>query len=247
MWALAVILGLLALGALQAEGINTSLIHPTQKTNTPKKHPPKNKPQKPPKSAPTSERWIYSSAFLTAYFSDGHYKQGYGLLLSNGNYLSASSLVFDQGMYAQTIMARMQDDSAPLLICVARLRLKAIDRNRGLSLLGTHLFTNDNCQVRPESYYHARIYKKYAQNLLTHSQTPSTKALYYPQVGSQNAFEIQSLHHPSSLQDTPLGRPLFDAHGVFMGMLGDQQNQIKVIKRGVITDFLRAMQKHKLL
>ncbi|GMT39033.1 hypothetical protein NHP20013_11340 [Helicobacter bizzozeronii] len=40
MWALAVILGLLALGALQAEGINTSLIHPTQKTNPPKKHPP---------------------------------------------------------------------------------------------------------------------------------------------------------------------------------------------------------------
>ncbi|TSA80151.1 hypothetical protein [Helicobacter mehlei] len=246
MRALAVVLGLLALGALQADGINTSLIHPAKKVKTPQKTAPKNNQQKSPKSAPT-ERWIYSSAFLTAYFSDGHYKQGYGLLLPNGNYLSASSLVFDQGMYAQTIMARMQDDSAPLLICVARLRLKAIDRNRGLSLLGTHVFTNDNCQVRPESYYHARIYKKYAQNLLAHSQTPSTKTLYYPQVGSKNAFEVQNLHNPSSLQDTPLGRPLFDAHGVFMGMLGGGQNQIKVIKRGVIIDFLRAMQKRKLL
>ncbi|WP_121022059.1 hypothetical protein [Helicobacter vulpis] len=244
----------LTMGALQgAEVLNTSLIHHTKKAK-PKKKPLSKKPLPSKKRVVKSKshsaprvRWIYSSAFLTAYFSDGHYKQGYGLLLQNGNYLTASNLIFDQGMYAQTIMAKMQDDSAPMLICVARLHVKAIDRNRGLSLLSTHVFTNDYCQIRPESYYHARIYKKYGQNLLAHNATFHTLPLYYPQVSPKNAFEVQSLHGVSNLQENPFGRPLFNASGVFMGMLDAQKNKVRLIKRDVIMDFLRALQQRDLL
>ncbi|WP_120945963.1 hypothetical protein [Helicobacter labacensis] len=258
------LLGLwLGLGVLQgAEVLNTSLIHRAKRAKAKKPTPSKKRnpklakratkaPTKPisPKAPSVSARWIYSSAFLTVYFSDGHYKQGYGLLLQNGNYLSVASLVFDEGMYAQTIMARMQDDSAPMLICVARLHVKAIDHNRGLSLLGTYSFTNDYCQTRPESYYHARIYKKYAQDLLAYSHAPNTNTLYYPQVDSKDAFEVQRLHnfHDPSLQNLPLGRPLFNAQGVFMGVLDGNQDKLKVIKRGVVLDFLRALQKRRLL
>ncbi|MFC3846976.1 hypothetical protein ACFOPX_00285 [Helicobacter baculiformis] len=248
----------LAVGVLQAEeALNTSLIHrakkpaahahPKKKQTTLPRH---STNPKPTKRAGAPHRWIYSSVFLTAYFGDGHYKQGYGLLLQNGHYLTASSLVFDNGLYAQVIMAKMQDDSAPMLICVAKLHVKAIDRNRGLSLLATHVFTNDFCQNRPESYYHARIYKKYGQDLLTQKGVPDAPVLYYPQVSSKNAFEVQNLRALSSralVQDAPYGRPLFSASGAFMGMLSANQKKAWVIKRETVLDFLRVLKERKLI
>ncbi|WP_104696180.1 hypothetical protein [Helicobacter salomonis] len=256
---------LLGTGTLQGkEVLNTSLIHRAKskpsasagrtkkKQATPKKRPINTKKPtnvKASKNTPPPHQWIYSSVVLTAYFSDGHYKQGYGLLLQNGQYLTASSLIFDQGMYAQTIMAKMQDDSAPLLICVARLHVKAIDRNHDLSLLSTHAFTNDYCQTRPESYYHARIYKKYGQNLLAQKGAFENRNLYYPQVSQKNAFEVQSLQlgNWNLFQDTPYGRPLFSANGTFMGILSANQHQVKIIKRGVVLNFLRALKERDLL
>ncbi|WP_232088492.1 hypothetical protein [Helicobacter suis] len=207
MWAL---LALFFLGCvLHAEkALDTSLIHHTKRSHATKKIPRQN--QKITKSAkkPNKQQvkqhkeqnnanleplhlWIYSTVFLIAYFRDGHYKQGYGLLLQNGHVLTSSELAYDKGMYATTFVAKMQDDSGPMLICVARLRLKAIDRNRGLSLLNTHAFTNDYCQIRPESYYHARIYTKYGQDLLTKNSNPR-KALqiYYPKISDQGTFEV---------------------------------------------------------
>ncbi|WP_233704370.1 hypothetical protein [Helicobacter cynogastricus] len=190
-------------------------------------------------------QWIYSSVFLTAYFDDGHYKQGYALLLQNGHYLTASTLIFDRGMYAQTIMAKMQDDSAPMLICIARLRVKAIDRNRGLSLLSTYEFTNDDCQTRPESYYHARIYKKYAQNLLEQKTSP-TFPLYYPQVNPQNAFKIQALSASLKNLKIPDGRPLFGANGTFAGLISANRRNTWIIKKEVVLSFLHILRERKL-
>ncbi|WP_240328798.1 hypothetical protein [Helicobacter suis] len=211
MWAL---LALFFLGCvLHAEkALDTSLIHHAKPSHTTKKIPRQN--QKITKSVKKPNKqnfqqqvkqnkehnnanleplhlWIYSTVFLIAYFKDGHYKQGYGLLLQNGHVLTSSELAYDKGMYATTFVAKMQDDSGPMLICVARLRLKAIDRNRGLSLLNTHAFTNDYCQIRPESYYHARIYTKYGQDLLTKNSNPR-KALqiYYPKISDQGTFEV---------------------------------------------------------
>ncbi len=204
------LLALFLLGyVLHAEkALNTSLIHHTKPTHAIRKTP--HLDHKITKNAknPNKEQvkqhkehnnakleplhlWIYSTVFLIAYFKDGHYKQGYGLLLQNGHVLTSSELAYDKGMYATTFIAKMQDDSGPMLICIARLHLKAIDRNRGLSLLNTHAFTNDYCQVRPESYYHARIYTKYGQDLLTKNSHPH-KALqiYYPKISDQGTFEV---------------------------------------------------------
>ncbi|BEG57599.1 hypothetical protein NHP21005_12870 [Helicobacter sp. NHP21005] len=169
--------------------------------------------------------WIYSTVFLTAYFGDGHYKQGYGLLLQKGHVLTSAELAHDKGMYATTFTAQMQDDSAPILICVARLHIKAIDRNRGLALLNTRAFTNNSCQTRPESFYHARIYKRYAQNLLQAKSAARGLRVYYPKVGDNNAFEVRSLperhiSHPlsSERETNAYGRPFFNNTGVFVGM-----------------------------
>ncbi|WP_104692599.1 hypothetical protein [Helicobacter felis] len=237
---LCALLSLLVLG-MSAEGLSTSLIHRSSPTSTP----PTKKKKSPPRRLSAIPQWIYSSVFLTAYFDDGHYKQGYALLLPNGHYLTASTLVFDRGMYAQTIMAKMQDDSAPMLICVARLRVKAIDHNRGLALLSTHVFTNDGCQIRPESYYHARIYRKYAQNPLEQTASP-TFPLYYPQVNPKNAFQIQALSASLKSIKIPYGRPLFGANGVFAGLISANERNAWVIKKETILSFLKTLKERKL-
>ncbi|BCZ17285.1 Periplasmic protein [Helicobacter sp. NHP19-003] len=183
--------------------------------------------------------------FLTAYFGDGHYKQGYGLLLQKGHMLTSAELAYDKGMYATTFMAQMQDDSAPVLICVARLHIKAIDRNRGLALLNTHAFTNDYCQIRPESFYHARIYKRYAQDLLQTKSTTLGLQVYYPKVSDDNAFEVQTLleHHtyPPEKETNAYGRPFFNSAGVFVGMA---INPSATAPSHSVHDFLRNL-KHR--
>ncbi|WP_104690701.1 hypothetical protein [Helicobacter heilmannii] len=211
--------------------------HATHKTHSTKPH-----------HTPTSlHPWIYSSVFLTAYFGDGHYKQGYGLLLQKGHVLTSAELAYDKGMYATTFIAQMQDDSAPVLICVARLHIKAIDRNKGLALLNTHAFTNDFCQTRPESFYHARIYTRYAQNLFLDKSTTLGLRMYYPKVGNDNAFKVQSLHEHHaypllSKQDSnAYGRPFFNSTGVFVGMA---VNPSAIAPRTAVDAFLNEL-KHR--
>ncbi|CRF40467.1 hypothetical protein [Helicobacter ailurogastricus] len=250
---------------LAEDALDTSLIHHNHQT-------PQHRPTQPKAPTPhatlqhtkrvflqndthTSKRathtylhpWIYSTMFLTAYFGDGHYKQGYGLLLPRGHVLTSSELAYDKGMYATTFMAKMQDDSAPVLICVARLRIKAIDRNRGLALLNTHAFTNDFCQTRPESFYHARIYKKYAQNLLHAKNSPTLPGspLYYPTVSDTNAFVVenarQTLEHLLPKGNEVMdGQPFFNSAGVFLGMaVNSTKNPRTFVPSGTIYDFLR--------
>ncbi|BCZ18877.1 hypothetical protein NHP190012_05190 [Helicobacter sp. NHP19-012] len=189
--------------------------------------------------------WIYSAVFLTAYFGDGHYKQGYGLLLQKGHVLTSAELAYDKGMYATTFMAQMQDDSAPVLICVARLHIKAIDRNRGLALLNTHAFTNDFCQTRPESFYHARIYRKYAQNLSKCKNAQPGLHMYYPKVSKTNAFIVQDMHQVlkqtqySKANETMYGRPFFNSVGDFVGMaINNTHDPHSFVPNPVICDFL---------
>ncbi|MGL2844073.1 hypothetical protein ACQKBC_06735, partial [Helicobacter pylori] len=144
---------------------------------------------------PTLPAWIYSVALLKVYFSDGTYKEGYATLLKNGRYIASSETLYSNGLYPKMILAKMQDSSARELICIASLRLEAMDRDQGLSLLKTADFRDDYCHKREESYYHARIYAKYAQifhsNPYTNQKTPNSD-LYYPALNEGNSFSIQT-------------------------------------------------------
>ncbi|WP_033761033.1 hypothetical protein [Helicobacter pylori] len=213
---------------------------------------------------PELPTWVYSVALLKVYFSDGTYKEGYATLLENGRYIASSETLYSHGLYPKMILAKMQDSSAKELICIASLRLEAMDRDQGLSLLKTADFRDDYCHKREESYYHARIYTKYAQTFYSSSypnNAISNSELYYPALNGENSFSIQImdisvaellkskkfLSLDSSFKKGSVlwgGRPYFSEIGEFMGMassvLGDQENLV-IIPREKIVQFLNAL------
>lgn len=71
-------------------------------------------------------------------------------LCSKTGVISLSETLYSNGLYPKTILAKMQDSSAKELICIASLRLEAMDRNQGLSLLKTADFRDDYCHKREE-------------------------------------------------------------------------------------------------
>ncbi len=213
---------------------------------------------------PTLPAWVYSVALLKVYFSDGTYKEGYATLLKDGRYIASSETLYSNGLYPKMILVKMQDSSAKELICIASLRLEAMDRNRGLSLLKTADFRDDYCHKREESYYHARIYTKYAQtfhsNPYTNQKTPNSD-LYYPALNEENSFSIQTadisvaelLKSKKFLsldaffkKESVLweGRPYFSKVGEFMGMASstlENQESLVIIPKEKIVQFLSAL------
>ncbi len=214
---------------------------------------------------PALPTWVYSVALLKVYFSDGTYKEGYATLLENGRYIASSETLYSNGLYPKTILAKMQDSSAKELICIASLRLEAMDRDQGLSLLKTADFRDDYCHKREESYYHARIYTKYAQtfhsNPYTNQKTPKktpNSDLYYPALNEENSFSIQITDISvaellKSKKFLPLdasfkkgsvlwgGRPYFSEAGEFMGMASstlENQESLVIIPKEKIVQFL---------
>ncbi len=213
---------------------------------------------------PELPTWVYSIALLKVYFSDGTYKEGYATLLENGRYIASSETLYSNGLYPKMILAKMQDSSAKELICIASLRLEAIDRDQGLSLLKTADFRDDYCHKREESYYHARIYAKYAQtfrsNLYANQKTPNSD-LYYPALNEGNSFSIQTtdisvaellkskkfLSLDASFKKGSVlwgGRPYFSEVGEFMGMASstlESQESLVIIPKETIVRFLSAL------
>ncbi|TPH94790.1 hypothetical protein FIM45_02680 [Helicobacter pylori] len=213
---------------------------------------------------PTLPAWIYSVALLKVYFSDGTYKEGYATLLKNGRYIASSETLYSNGLYPKTILAKMEDSSAKELICIASLHLEAMDRDQGLSLLKTADFRDDYCHKREESYYHARIYAKYAQtfhsNPYTNQKTPNSD-LYYPALNEGNSFSIQTtdisvaellkskkfLSLDASFKKGSVlwgGRPYFSEVGEFMGMASstlENQESLVIIPKEKIVQFLNAL------
>ncbi|PAF48508.1 hypothetical protein BKH46_00970 [Helicobacter sp. 12S02634-8] len=213
-------------------------------------------------------RWIYSTVFITAYFGDGTLKEGFALLLKDGFYLTSSELTFTEGLYPQKILARMQDDSAKPLICIAQLQLKALDSTKGLALLKTSAFTDDYCNTRPESYYHKRIYEKYAQAIF--SPTPTKKlilgGLYYPVLQDSDTFGIrrtipikEESHYdgtlakkvsygyslPNTSGQAPIfGKPYFNKDGEFLGIFSIASSSVPIlIKKEIIQEFICNLKK----
>lgn len=211
-----------------------------------------------------SFKWIYSTAVITAYFKDGSFKQGFAMLLPNGMYLTSSQLTYIDGLYPEKITAKMQDDSADPLICVAELQLKAMDSSKGLALLKTSAFTDDYCNVRTESYYHKRIYQKYAQDVFSKKPTEELikSGLYFPIIKKADTFGVdttysikEETYYNQNLQKEvsygyslpfdayerfTFGKPYFDKEGDFLGifsMISDSYLPV-LIKKEVVQDFI---------
>lgn len=211
-----------------------------------------------------SFKWIYSTALITAYFKDGSFKQGFAMLLANGVYLTSSQLTYDRGLYPEKITAKMQDDSADPLICIAELQLKAMDSSKGLALLKTSAFTDDYCNVRTESYYHKRIYQKYAQDVFSKKPTKDLigNGLYFPIIKEADTFGVdrtypikEETHYNENLQKEvsygyslpfetyerfAFGKPYFDKEGDFLGifsMISDSYIPV-LIKKEVVQAFI---------
>ncbi|PAF41730.1 hypothetical protein [Helicobacter sp. 11S03491-1] len=212
--------------------------------------------------------WIYSTAIITSYFDDGSFRQGFGLLLKDGFYLTSSELTYNAGLYPKKILAKMQDDSAKPLICIAQLRLKAMDSNKGLALLKTTAFTDDYCNVRSESYYHKRIYDKYGKNIF--SPTPTKKlinnGIYFPILEDVDTFGVgkiisfQESNQPKvnsktksygyflpsdAYGDFTFGKPYFSKNGEFLGIFSVIENPYTpiLIKKEIVQDFICELKK----
>lgn len=191
---------------------------------------------------PHNFKWIYSIALITSYFDDGNLKEGFALLLKNGFYLTSSELTYENGEYPIKIVAKMQDDSANPLICIAKLEVKGMDSQKGLALLQTSSFTDDYCHNRPESYYHKRIYTKYGKDIFAlESKQNFQEGIYFPVVENMDTFGVEKTlalkklyYHNSSNQKnifygysipidsyetTMYGKPYFDKNGNFLGIL----------------------------
>lgn len=213
--------------------------------------------------------WIYSTALIMVYFNDGSLKQGFGLLLENGLYLTSSNLTYQAGLYPKKIFAKMQDDSAKPIMCVASLDLQAMDSSKGLTLLKTSAFTDSHCKIRPQSYYHKRIYDKYAQDIFAPFPTKDliSQEIYFPTIQSLYTFEIQKttpkneksyydkqnqkIIYGYSLElntsyETDYGKPYFDKKGRFIGIFSvtDYSNGMPIIvTRKIAQDFINAIKK----
>ncbi|PAF42092.1 hypothetical protein [Helicobacter sp. 11S02596-1] len=219
--------------------------------------------------APKHFDWIYSTVIIKVYFDDGSLRQGFGLLLKNGFYLTSSELTYNRGLYPKQIVAKMQDDSAKPLICVAKLQLKAMDSDKGLALLKTTAFTDDYCNTRSESYYHKRIYDKYGKNIF--STTPTKKlilgGLYFPiledfdtlGVGRTIPIKEESYYDNYSKKEIfygyslPLetyqrftfGKPYFNKDGEFLGIfsVAAQSYLPALVKKEIVQDFICELKK----
>lgn len=150
--------------------------------------------------APSS--WIHSVGMIVSYFDNGNMTQGYGVLLKEGYFITASNLVYNHQEYPKDIYVKMQDDSAKPLICVAKLQVKAIDEQKGLALLKTVAYTDDYCKERGQSFYHKRIYELYSLNpflypvntfFIDSVQNFEDFGFLYPNIGKQYTFSVNKI------------------------------------------------------
>ncbi|PAF49339.1 hypothetical protein BKH43_06720 [Helicobacter sp. 13S00401-1] len=174
---------------------------------------------------------VYSVVVLNVFFENGIQKRGYGILLQDGYVLSSASLVNETGSFAKTIKARMQDDVAHSLMCVARFRTVANDLDTNLSLLEPVAYTDINCLPRSESFYHERINVKYGLNIskqdllatLVSAKSDDSKQdvkALYPSINVDDSLFMkkEDLQDLLKSKDT-LSLPLFSPSGGFLGLL----------------------------
>lgn len=206
--------------------------------------------------------WIYSTAMVETLFNDGSLKRGFGTLLKNGFYLTSSEVIYNGRATPARIHVKMQDDLTSSLMCVSQLSLKALDLDSGLALLKVSKSLDTFCQVRSETYYQDRIYKRFGVDIFASSQLVSPQTLtYYPHLDKMYVLVPQSIEfgrlasHRAHLKNEPIsgfnikenfyedfvyGRAFYDGNGVFLGIASRAGAGYlpMFINRFVIQDFL---------
>ena len=195
--------------------------------------------------------WIRYIGLAMVSFDDGSYRSGFGLLLPDKIFLTSAELAHNASAYPKEMLLKMRDDSAGNLICIAKLRLKALDKGRGLALFEVEQYTDDYCNIREESFYHARLMKNNAYNIAK----PSTQASDYftvtttfnnPDISVLRVGKVvaSSIELPiQNEQRIIFGRPFFSRNGVLLGMASMQENAFKpmIISNAKIKEFVCAM------
>lgn len=195
--------------------------------------------------------WIRYIGLAMVSFDDGSYRSGFGLLLPDKIFLTSAELAHNASAYPKEMLLKMRDDSAGNLICIAQLRLKALDKGRGLALFEVEEYTDDYCNIRAQSYYHARLMKNNAYDIgkpavsasdyFTVTTTFNNPDISVLRVGRANA---QSVELPiQNDQRIIFGRPFFSRSGVLLGMASMQESSFKpmIISNAKIKEFICAM------
>lgn len=214
-------------------------------------------------ATPVVPQWIYSTAIIETNFSDGSFKKGLGTLLQNGFYLTSSEVVYNGKIMPKAIYVKMQDDMTANLICVSKLQVKSVDLDAGLALLKVSQSVDDFCQLRPQTYYQDRIFKRYGIDVFASHRdiAPYTK-VNYPYFDKMFVFVPQSMKigrvatyydfdkqkeqgygfeiSTDSYEEYTYGRAFYDDKGGFLGMMSRAGvGYVPVfIERDVVQDFL---------
>lgn len=197
--------------------------------------------------------WIKSAGLVMVSFDDGSFRSGFGLLLPEQIFLTSAQLAHSAQAYPKNILLKMRDESAGNLICVAELRLKALDKILGLALFEVSGYTDDHCNLRSQSYYHSKIlsqayditrHKIASKPAKTHEYYSVTTTFDNPNISvlTINGADKSTSNHanakPQTLpQKLPIedeqpivfGRPFFTKSGSLLGIATMPNNAISPV------------------
>lgn len=194
--------------------------------------------------------WIRSVGLVMVSFDDGSFRSGFGLLLPQNLFLTSAELGHNASAYPKNILLKMRDESAGNLICLAELRLKAIDKVQGLSLFEVSGYTDDYCNLRSQSYYHNKILTKNAYDIA--KSKPVRTNDYYTVTTTFNAPNISLITRKNTNklpikneQKVIFGRPFFSKDGELLGMATLPSNAISpvIVSHKDIKNFLCSLDK----
>lgn len=209
-----------------------------------------------------NEDWIYGTAVITTTFLDGAIKRSYGILLRDGLYLTSANMVYNKNIYPRSSFAMMQDDSAPLFICIAKLSIKALDLQRGLAVLETSEYTDAYCNVREKTFYHDRIYaKNWIDVFSKRSEKENYGVLYSATISPINSFQTKITPLKEKLEDLayettssfggykyPYGKGYYTQDGRLVGVVGaNMDDEPRIVRTKEISSFLCELKEKKIL
>ncbi len=192
--------------------------------------------------------WIRSIGLAMVSFDDGSFKSGFGVLLPDKIFLTSAELAHNASSYPKNIFLKMRDDRAGNLICVAQLRLKAVDKVEGLALFEISGYTDDYCNLRSQSYYHKRLFDNNAYDLAK-QKTQATSDFYTVTTTFNNpnisVLKIPKQDNKMSLpiengESIVFGRPFFSKNGSLLGIATMDNSSIKpiIVSQKEISGFL---------
>lgn len=196
--------------------------------------------------------WIKSVGLLMVGFDDGAFKSGFGVLLPKNTILTSAELAQNGSAYPRYIYLKMRDESAGNLICIASMNLKAMDKAKGLALFEIANYTDDYCNIRSKSVYHADILKNNAYKNLAKQQQKTndfytvTTHFGNPSIAKYNIKSRRDLKIDSHARHSIVfGRPFFSKSGDFLGIATMVKSEIRpvVVSKNEVKDFICSLKK----